>query len=198
MKIILATASPYRREAFSYLDIPFSTETSNVEENFPNRPSDPEALVLELARRKAEAVARNHQQGIIFGFDSVGFFNGTILEKPRDKEEAFQRLVELSGKAYDYFSGIHMIQLPDREPISRLVKTRIQMRKLSSSEIEKYLDQDSTFTTRAVGFDPLKAYSSSFITRLEGSYHNVITGIPLEAMAEMLIQAGFNPDGREE
>jgi septum formation protein len=171
MKIILATASPYRREAFSYLDIPFSTETSNVEENFPNRPSDPEALVLELARR---------------------------IEKPRDKEEAFQRLVELSGKAYDYFSGIHMIQLPDREPISRLVKTRIQMRKLSSSEIEKYLDQDSTFTTRAVGFDPLKAYSSSFITRLEGSYHNVITGIPLEAMAEMLIQAGFNPDGREE
>ena len=86
MDIILATASPYRIEAFRSLGLPFRAEESRLDENFPGRPSDPGALVLELARRKAAAVAAKHESGIVVGFDSVGLFRGRILEKPRSRD----------------------------------------------------------------------------------------------------------------
>ena len=86
MKIILATTSPYRREAFGYLGIPFEAEGSNVDESQFER-KDPKELVKNLSRLKAEAVAKNHSDTIVIGFDSITYFRGKILEKPKSKED---------------------------------------------------------------------------------------------------------------
>jgi len=87
MKIILATTSPYRRETFGYLGIPFEAEGSNVDESQLER-KNPEELVKNLSKLKAEAVAKNHSDAIVIGMDSVTFFNGQILEKPKSREDA--------------------------------------------------------------------------------------------------------------
>lgn len=189
-KIILATTSPYRRETFGYLGIPFETEGSNVDESQLER-NNPEELVKGLSRLKAEAVAKNHSDAIVIGMDSVTYFNGQILEKPKSKEEDFQRLKAFSENNHQFYTGIHMINTASGKTLSKIVKTDVFMRELSEEEINKYLDEDPNFNTYSLGYDPVKHYSASFVERIEGSYYNLLGGIPLEAIIEMLKEIGY-------
>jgi len=191
VKIILATASPYRQEAFKFLGLDFIAEASKVDEYTDSRPKDPDDLVKYLAKLKAGAVAKNHSEGIVVGFDSIGYFEDSILEKPKSREESFARLQMISGKNFQFCTGVHVINVPDGQTFSRVVKTEVSMRELSDNEINKYLDQDPNFNTYALGFDPLGHYSSTFISNIEGSYNNLLRGIPLEVIVEMLSSAGI-------
>lgn len=189
-KLILATTSPYRKQAFAMLGIPFEAEGSKVDEYFDGRPDDPEALVLHLAKIKAEAVAKNQTENCtIIGFDSVGWFDGKVLEKPKSREEIVERLKAMSGNQYQFYTGIYIID--GLKIISRVVKTEIVMRNLADTEINWYLDQDPNYKTYAQGYDPLGTYGSTFIKEIHGSYNNPLRGIPLEIIVEMLQGTGF-------
>lgn len=188
-KIILATTSPYRIEALRFLGIDFKAEGSKIDESQAER-KDPEELVKTLSRLKAEAVAKNHSDAIVIGMDSVGCFNGKILEKPRSKKEGYKRLKILSGNNFQFFTGICVVNAVDNKTISKIVRTDLIMRDLTDSEINKYLDEDVHFNTYALGFDPLGHVSASFIREIKGSYNNLLRGIPLEAMTEMLLGVG--------
>lgn len=190
-RIILATTSPYRQQAFEMLGLDFVAEGSDIDENFDDRPATPEELVKQLSRLKAESVAKNHSEGIVIGFDSVGWFNDSILEKPKSREDAFSRLKLLSSNKFDFCTGVHIINVSENKALTRVVKTAVDLRKLTDSEISKYLDQDSNFNTYALGFDPLGHYSSSFVKSIEGSYNNLLRGIPLEEIVEMLKEIGI-------
>lgn len=194
MNIILATTSPHRKKFFADLGIPFSTEASNVEEKFDGRPNSPEELVKHLAGLKCEAVAQRHygEEAIVIGFDSVGYFNGEVLEKPQSREEAFNRLRALSGKSHEFYTGIYVMNTKSRKTISSSVKTIVTLRILEDDEINLYLDQDPTFRTYALGYDPIGHYSTTFIADLHGSYNNILKGIPLEKIVEMLKEVGYN------
>ena len=185
-KIILATASPYRQEAFKFLNLDFIPEPSNIKEDFEGRPNNPEELVMHLAKLKAEAVAKNHNECIVIGFDSVGWFNNSILEKPKTKVEAFERIKSMSGKNFRFITGIHMINLSKNKALSNVVTTNAEMRELTEKEITNYLDNDPKFITTCLGYDPLQEYSCSFARRIEGSYNNLTRGIPLETVIEMI------------
>lgn len=190
-KLILATSSIYRQQAFRFLDLDFVAQESDVNEYFNGRPESPEKLVLHLAKLKALAVAKKHDSGIVVGFDSIGWFNGQILEKPKTRQEAFERLKSLSGGNHDFFTGIYIINIEAKKHLSRSVMTGVEIRDLSDSEINKYLDQDLKFNTYALGYDPLEHYSSTFIRRINGSYNNITRGIPLETIIEMLASIGY-------
>ncbi len=192
-KIILATTSPYRKEAFGCLGIDFEIEGSNVNESQVER-NNPEELVKTLSKLKAEAVAKNYSDAIVIGMDSVGYFNNQILEKPKSKEEEFQRLQSLSGNNHQFYTGIYMINTSLDKVVSKVVKTEVFMRKLSDKEIEKYLDEDPRFNTFALGYDPLRHSSSSFVKRIEGSYYNLLGGIPLETIVEMFPEIGYKKE----
>jgi len=192
-KIILATTSPYRRETFGYLAIPFEAVGSNVDESQAER-SNPEKLVKQLSKLKAEAVAKNYSDAIVIGMDSVTYFNGKILEKPKSKEEDFQRLKNLSGKKHQFYTGVYIINTASGKTLSKVVITDVFMRELSEEEINKYLDEDPHFNTYALGYDPVKHISSSFVKRIEGSYYNLLGGIPLETIFEMLSEIGYKKE----
>ena len=189
-KIILATTSPYRKETFGYLGIPFEAEGSNTDESQAER-NDPEELVKSLSKLKAEAVAKNHSDAIVIGMDSVTYFNDKILEKPKSREEDFQRLKALSGNNHQFYTGVYIVNTATNKAISRVVKTEVFMRNLSEKEINKYLDEDPHFKTYALGYDPVKHISSSFVKKIEGSYYNLLGGIPLEVIVEMLGEIGY-------
>ncbi len=184
-KVILATTSPYRKEAFAFLGVDFEARGSNIDESQVKR-NNPEELVKELSKLKAEAVAKEYSDAIIVGMDSVGYFNGKILEKPKTKEETFHRLRSLSENNHQFYTGIYMINISTGQSLSKVVKTEVFMRKLTDSEINKYLNQDPNYKTYALGYDPLGHYSSTFVQKIEGSYNNLIRGIPLEIIVEML------------
>ena len=188
MRIILATGSPYRRAVFKDAGFEFESQTSDVDEKFEGRPTDPSELVKVLARLKAESVADNFKEGVVVGFDSVGYFEGEILEKPKSREEAFKRLKRLSGGSYSFFTGVYMIDISTGRELTRSVETKAVMRILSDEEINSYLDSDKQqlYKTYAQGFDPMKGFSSTFIKSINGSYLNILQGIPLETVVEML------------
>jgi len=189
-KIILATTSPYRKEVFGYLGIPFEAEGSNLDESQAER-NNPEELVKTLSKLKTDSVAKNHLDAIVIGLDSVGFFEGKILEKPKSKEEAFQRLRSLSGKKYDFYTGVYMVNTSTQKSITRVVKTEVFMRKLSDSEINRYSDQDPNYNKYAHGYDIKNYASSTFPAKLVGSYTNALMGIPVEVIIEMLPEIGY-------
>ena len=192
MRIILATKSPYRHQIFRELGFDFAAEPSGINEQFEERPERPEELVKLLAKMKAKAVAKNKSDGIVIGFDSVVYFEGKILEKPASKEEEFERLMKMSGRRFQFYTGIFMINIEKCKNISDCVVTSAEMRNITESEIRKYLNQDNNFNTYALGFDPLGSYGSTFVSRIEGSYNNLLRGIPTERIMEMLFEVGFS------
>ena len=191
MQIILATTSKYRIEKFSQLKIPFISEASNVDEKFPDRPQNPVRLVATLAKMKAAAVARNHEKGLVIGMDTVGYFKGHILEKPKSRDVAFNRLKILSNTTHYSFAGVHMLHIATGKFITKVARTKITFRKLTDSEINKYLDQDPDYEQFCLGYDPEKFYSSSFVKCISGSYMGYIAGIPLEIIAAYLPKFGY-------
>jgi septum formation protein len=188
MKIILATTSPYRIAAFKATGIPFESRGSDVDERFDDRPSLPEELVKLLSRMKAEAVAKDCIDSLVIGLDSVVLFQGKILEKPGSKEEAFERLTKMSGNAYEYYTGITMIDTRGRPMVQRVVMTVVQLRHIYSDEIRAYLEQDPEFGTHAHGYNPGRYLSSSFIKHAGGEPSN-LKGIPLATMVPMIREA---------
>jgi MAF protein len=189
-KVILATGSQPRLKIFKTLNIPFISQPSQINERFKGRPKQPEKLVSHLARLKAKSVAKNYSKEIVIGFDSVGYFNGKILEKPSSRDVASKRLLKLSGKSLDYFTGICAINLNSKKSRSRVIKTKILMRKLSRSDIQKYLTQSSSFKKHALGFDTLSGFGASFVKKIVGSHNSLTQGLPVAEVIEILISLG--------
>jgi septum formation protein len=188
-KLILATSSQHRIKAFQSLGIEFTAESSDVDEYTSERPKEAMQLTKYLAKKKARTVAENHPEDIVLGFDTVGTFSLRILEKPKSRQEAYERLKLLSGNELIHHTGVHLIS-PKTE-FSRSVFSFVQVRSLSDEEINRYLDQGEGFKTPATGFDPSRFYSSTFIKKINGSPTNVMSGIPLEKVVEMLKQAEY-------
>lgn len=190
-KIVLATTSPYRKEAFKFLAIPFETEGSGVDESLFER-NHPKELVKLLSKLKAQAVAKNHKDAIVIGLDSLGYFKNKILEKPKSRKENFHRLKMLSGNSHEFLTGVYMINTVSGKTVAKVVKTRVFMRKLSDKEINRYLDQDESYKTLAAGYAAQDHISASFVKRIEGSPYNLFYGIPLETIVEMLSELGVD------
>jgi septum formation protein len=189
MKVILATTSPYRVAALKATGIQFEARGSNVDENVAGRPDSPEELVKLLSKLKAEAVAKDCLDSLVIGMDSVAYFRGKILEKPHSKEEAFDRLDKMSGGAYEFYTGITMIDTKRKKMTQRVVMSVVQFRHIYPEEIRAYLEQDPNFDKYAHGYDPLGHLSASFIKHLGGDPHNVLQGIPLATIVPMIKEA---------
>ncbi len=190
MKIILATTSPYRKEAFKFLKIPFTSEGSDVDERAVKK-SNPEDLVSELAKMKAEAVAKKHADAIVLGFDSLGYFEGRILEKPKTRDEAFDQLKMMSGNMHELINCTYAINTKTKKTRSHITKTKVYFRELSDNDIDKYLDEGDDYKTLAAAYNALGNYSATFVRRVEGS-HNLFHGLPLEIIPELLKEIGYN------
>jgi septum formation protein len=184
--IILATTSKPRINAFKSLGIKFTHEDSKIDEKNLKRPKEPNKLVKYLATLKAQSVSKNHMEGLVIGADSIGLFKGKILEKPASKREAFKRLKELSGKTCYLYTGVCIINIKDKKKVTKFLKTQINMRRISEKEINMYLHKYKSYSNYALGFSTIDTLSTTFIREIKGSYHNTISGLPLELIIQML------------
>jgi len=189
MKIVLATTSRYRIEIMKLTGIAFDSKASDVEEKFEGRPDDPEELVKQLSKLKAEAVAKECSDSIVIGFDSISFLNGKVLEKPKSYEEAFERLKEISGGHHDHYTGITLINTKTKQVFQRVVKSRIYLREISDEEIKRYLEEDPGYKTHAYGYEAISKLSSTFIKRVEGDFYSFARGMPIATVIEMIMEA---------
>lgn len=189
MKLVLASASPRRRELLSSVGLDFEVLPSKIEER--RQPDEkPEAYVLRLSREKAADVAARRPEAWVIGADTTVFINDEILEKPSDQADAARMLRMISGKEHTVFTAITLLGSAGKHRDSRVVSTRVTMISLTDEEISWYvstgepMDKAGAYAVQGVG--------AMFISSIHGNYTNVV-GLPLSVLFDMMRQAGIDP-----
>lgn len=189
IKIILASASPRRKELLEKTGIPFIVEVSDYKEDM-NLKLKPLELAKELSRGKAEAVARNHKDEdlLIIGADTFVVLKGKILGKPHTPERAKKMIKEMSGKAHSVITGFTIIDAKSGKEISKAVESKVVFRKLTNEEIENYVKTGEPLDK--AGAYAIQEFGAVLIERIEGDYTNIV-GLPLPALIEELRKFGI-------
>jgi len=138
---------------------------------------DPEYLVVENARRKAEAVVAD---GLVIACDTDVVLDGEVLGKPCDADEARGYLDRMSGRAHEVMSGLVVIE--DGEERSGLQRTTVVFRDLTDEEKDRYV-RFGEWEGRSGGY-AIQTLGSTLVARLEGSVSNVV-GLPVGLLAEL-------------
>lgn len=185
-KIILASASPRRRELLGNIGLEFDVLISDADESSvsPLGISVP-MYVQELALLKASAAAKSagNKDALIISADTVVALDGKILGKPKDEEDAFRMLSELSGKCHSVFSGICVMNTKNAFSVCAAEETKVYFRKLSEDRIRRYIaTKEPMDKAGAYGIQSLGAL---FVEKIEGDYFNVV-GLPVIKLLEIL------------
>ncbi len=179
--IVLASKSPRRIELMNVITNKFTTIVSNVDESLIVE-KNPEKLALALAREKCLAVAKNHEDEIVIGCDTVVSCNEEIFGKPKNKEDARRMLNAMSGKAHDVHTGV-FIKANDAERFFTST-TKVVFDKMTEDEIERYIDTDEPYD-KAGGYG-IQGKAAVFIKGIEGCYYNVM-GFPINEIYKCLL-----------
>jgi septum formation protein len=172
--LVLASGSPQRREILQKLGVEFEVVVPGVEELAEG---DPEHLVVENARRKADAVEAD---GLVIACDTDIVLDGEVLGKPADAEEARAYLDRMSGRAHTVMSGL-VVREGEVER-SGLDRTIVRFKKLTVAEKERYV-RFGEWEGRSGGY-AIQTLGSTLVERLEGSVSNVV-GLPVGLLAEL-------------
>lgn len=168
-KLILASASPRRKELMEMLKYPFEVIPADIPEEV-KIPSD--ALVL--AENKAAAILKKHPEAVVIGADTIVCIDNEILGKPAGLAGAKEMLLKLSGRQHSVYTGYAIVSR--ERNISELVETRVFVEVLSSAEIDFYLQNEHVLD--AAGAYKIQGLFSRHIMKIEGDYFNVV-GFPV-------------------
>jgi septum formation protein len=181
-RVILASASPRRRELLARLVPAFEVVPADVEEE-PLPGERPESTARRLAREKWRTISALHPEAIVVAGDTVVAVGERQLAKPKDEAEAREMLRALSGRAHEVLTAICIG--PCRRPIERIASTTVRFRELGDEEIARYVATGEPMDK--AGAYAIQGGAAAFVASVEGSTTNVI-GLPLEALEEALAE----------
>ncbi|PWM46002.1 MAG: septum formation inhibitor Maf [Clostridiales bacterium] len=185
MKIILASASPRRKDILSQVGMDFEIRVSNADEN--NVHGTPSEVVKTLALRKANAVLCKSGEFIVSA-DTVVSVDGLIMNKPENDDDAKRMLTMLSGRAHDVFTGV-CVKCPDSRIFSDVCKTKVFFRTLEEKEIDNYIKTGEP--KDKAGAYGIQGKGALFIEKIDGDYNNVV-GLPVVTLYKLLKNAGVS------
>ena len=181
--VVLASASPRRRDLLALLGLAFDVAPTDVDESWRDGEA-PEVHAERLAREKA--LAGRREGAVTIGADTIVVLGDSVFGKPGDIAEACRMLRELSGRNHRVITGVCLIAGRSDDERSFAVETAVRFRELSDTDIEGYLAAVNVF-------DKAGAYAIQegppLVAAIEGSYSNVV-GLPLEQLAEELRSLG--------
>jgi septum formation protein len=188
LELILASASPRRRELLAQLAIPFTVIPANIDESaWPDEV--PQAYTTRVAHAKAQHVAQQFPTAVVLGADSVVVLDQQILGKPRDIEEARHMLTRLSGREHTVLTGVAVLHAAQQFVGLDAVSTLVRFRPLSPSDIEPYLATEEPMDK--AGAYAIQGAAAAFVASWDGCYTNVV-GLPLRRTAALLQAAGLH------
>ena len=186
-EIILASASPRRRELLAQAGFNFRAVASNVAE--VRKPGElPIAFVSRLAREKAEDVAAGFPGSIIVGADTIVVCDEEVLGKPADAADAKRMLTLLAGRTHQVITGVCVLSGENVE--SAVEVTMVRMLTISAREIDEYVASGEPMDK--AGAYAIQGGAARWIPRIQGCYFNVV-GLPL-AVATAMLQAALSRD----
>jgi len=192
--LILASASPRRRDLLARLNLPFTTVPAEIAE-IARHGETPRQLAERLAREKAEAVVARvgeTPRRVVLGSDTIVVIGEEVLGKPRDSDHAVDLLRKLVGRTHLVMTGIAVVETDTGRTRSRVVESRVTLREAEDAELRDYVATGESL-------DKAGAYAAQgegrrLIAHIEGSETNVI-GLPLEETLAMLQDAGVEIPG---
>ncbi|WP_019605992.1 Maf family protein [Teredinibacter turnerae] len=188
-KILLASSSIYRKEQLQKLNIDFSTQAPDVDEDSVKHScADHLQLSRELAHLKAQAVASTNPSAIVIGGDQVASFNNTILSKPKTKNKAFEQLTLLSGSEHQLITSLAITF--NGEELLHTCTAKMKMRPLSDEQIRRYIDIDEPL--QSCGSYRIEALGISLFESIDCEDFTSIIGIPLMWTATTLSKLGVS------
>jgi septum formation protein len=186
--IILASASPRRKEILEKTGLQFTVDESSYEEKTDSG-LKPRELARYLSREKAREVARRHMNALIIAADTIVVSGGRLFGKPRSKQEAREMLKALSGKFHSVITGFTIIDTKEKKEFSKTVESKVFFKKLSADEIEAYIRSGEPFDK--AGAYGIQGLGAVIVKKIEGDFFNVM-GLPLNALSESLKKFGIN------
>jgi len=185
-RVILASKSPRRYELLMQMGLDFEVIPSKVFEDFVQAET-PRDHVIRLAEAKAREVAGKFPDRWVVAADTIVCINGSILGKPKCREEAVEMLHRLSGKEHLVLTGFSVHHLEKGMDDKETVETAVKVKALTSAEIEWYVQTGEPFD-KAGGY-AIQGIGSFMIESIQGSYTNVV-GLPLCELIQMLNRLG--------
>lgn len=186
-RLILASASPRRRELLAELGVPFEIVVADVvEHEAPD--ADPRRMVAHNAALKADWVAARHPAAWVLGADTTVFIDSTVLNKPRDLAEARAMLRRLSGRTHTVFTGVALRRAADAWRIDEGVATEVTFRPLDEPVIDAYLAAVNPLD-KAGGYG-IQERGELIVAGTRGSFTNIV-GLPMEVTKQILTQVGL-------
>jgi len=183
-KIILASASPRRKEILEKFDIDFEQIVSSADENITHD-IGPDLLVKELSVLKARAVAKIHKKDIILSADTIVYADGEILGKPKDEEDAKNMLRKLSGKEHFVYTGYCLLEPLTMKMVSKSVCAVVSFKELSKEIIDTYVKSREPFDK--AGAYAIQGKGSVLVKEVKGDYFSVV-GLPISDVFDTLIE----------
>ena len=188
-RLILASASPRRRELLAELGVPFDVITADVTEHEESS-TDPRVMVAHNAALKADWVAARHPEAIVLGADTTVFLEGHALNKPRDPADARAMLRRLSGRTHTVFTGLAVRRTCDRLSFDEGVASDVTFKTLDEATIETYLARVHTLD-KAGGYG-IQEHRELIVAGYCGSFTNIV-GLPMETTKQILTRCGLLP-----
>jgi septum formation protein len=181
-KLVLASASPRRKELLNMLALPFEVLTSEVEETSVQAHTMQD-YVKEVALLKTRDVAKKATNATIIGADTIVVYNQELLHKPKTREEAISHLLRLSNNKHSVMTAVAIIE-PNGKETTFVEETQVVFHRLSQELIEAYVDSGDPFD-KAGGYG-IQTIGTLLVKRIEGDYNNVV-GLPLAALFSQLV-----------
>jgi septum formation protein len=183
-RVVLASASPRRRELLNLIGIPHDVRPANVDETMRLREA-PRRHAERLAREKASAIAVRDPNLITIGADTVVVINRKVLGKPADAEDAARMLGMLSGREHTVITAVAVSR--GRELRSAIEEVRVKVRRLSDEEIEAYIATGEPMDK--AGAYGIQGFGATIVERIEGDYFSVM-GLPLVRLVGLMRDVG--------
>jgi septum formation protein len=178
--LVLASASPRRREILERLGFEFEVLPARIDEK-ELRWEDPVRSARILAELKGIEAQRLRPRKTIIAADTVVVYNGRELGKPKGRAEAFDMLTMLSGRGHKVVTGIALIAAPNIRFIET-ESTVVHFRELTEREVRLYIETGEPFDK--AGAYAIQGYAAAFVERIEGCYFNVV-GLPVPRLFAM-------------
>ena len=185
-RIILASASPRRRQLLEQIGLEFEVEPSDYAEDLQTK-LQPHELAKELSLKKAQAVAKRYEDAVIIAADTLIVLEDGIMGKPHTEAEAKEILAALNGRPHSVITGFTLLDTKENKRLSKSVETTVYVKRLSPAEIDAYVGTGEPLDK--AGAYGIQGLGAVIVERIEGDYFNVI-GLPLCALAEGLKSFG--------
>jgi septum formation protein len=183
-RLILASASPRRRELLAQLGIPFEVVVSDVTEH-EDPDTDPRVMVAHNAALKADWVAVRNPDAVVLGADTTVFLDGKAINKPGDLDESRSMLRRLSGREHTVFTGLAFRRVSTGLKRDEGVSSLVQFKPFGDDVIEAYIKVVNTLDK--AGSYSIQDSTDMIVAGYKGSFTNIM-GLPMELTKQILTQ----------